>query len=190
MNQWISVTLRILFFRAGPQDLPFWPQATVGVAAAAVGANYLAFVQAVPGWLSLLLGLIAVGTLVQITRAVLRGRGLESRSAQTLQALLGTTTLLTLALIPVTRELGPVLSQIAADPTLIEKPGAVVIPMGALWTALLLNIWNFAVTAFIFRHAVNLKMGGSLVLTLVLVLTVSLVVNIAGQVLAGLTGAG
>ena len=159
--QVISTTLRILFFRAGPQDFPFAQGLTQICVVSAAIANALVFAQVLPVPMSVAMAMAMVGAMALVTHSVLKSRKLENRFQQTFNALLTTTTVLTLALLSPFAQIAPQIIELAKNPELLTKPDAVHIPAFAVFFMNLVNFWNFAVTAHIFRHAagVNLWAG-------------------------------
>ncbi|MBI2382787.1 MAG: hypothetical protein HYV18_01765 [Gammaproteobacteria bacterium] len=178
-------TLWLLMFRAGPQDFPSSPRLLHALAPLAVLANFLVFRTAsLPAATALVMAVAAVAALAFVTRTLLRSRGLESRFQQTFDALLATNAILTLALLLPLQLVAPVLIEVAKDPQLLQHPPA--LPQTAVWTMNLLNIWNFAVTAHIFRHAcgVNLWMGA--LVALIVTLAVLFLMILTGSLVAAL----
>lgn len=160
-SQIITVTLRILFFRAGPQDFPYVQGLTLICTVSAAAANALVFSQVLPISMALAMSVAMVGAVALVTQSVLKARKFENRFQQTFNALLATTAVLTLALLPFFAQLAPQILEITKNPDLLNHPEAVTIPMAAVFFINLVNFWNFAVTAHIFRHAagVNLWVG-------------------------------
>src|SRR3546814_12943968 len=79
-----SATLRILFFRAGPQDFPYDPRLTAPLAVSAGLANGLMFMQVLPIGAALVMAITMVGGMALATRAILRTRQPDARSPPTL----------------------------------------------------------------------------------------------------------
>ena len=168
LTQAFSATLKILLFRAGPQDFPYTedPRLTRGCFAAAIAAGTLFFTLSMPLLQALLASIIAVAVLGMFTRMVLRLRGLDNRLPQTLNTLLALGTLLLVLLrLPVSVLMPDMLAYVAQvnqDPSLLDKPDR--IPQFPLLPSLLadlLSIWFVAVTAHVFRQAANLGFAGS-----------------------------
>ncbi|MBI3170980.1 MAG: hypothetical protein HYZ32_00110 [Hydrocarboniphaga effusa] len=186
--QVIAVTFRILGFRAGPQDFPYDPKLTWPLAATAAAANFLIFVQVLPIASSVALAAAMVGGTALVTHSVLRARALLSRFNQTLNALLATTALLTLMLLPLFAQVAPALREIAAQPELLENPDALKLPQGAVFLMNLLNFWNFAVTAHILRHAANVQLWIGIVIALIIAFVALFLVAFAGTFAGALFG--
>lgn len=191
-------TLRILIFRAGPEDMPYDTGNRLGApfiafavlvnaALAAVAGEMAVLMKAMdappPLWADIVLGAVSVAAMGLFTRVALRARQLESRFQQTYNALLGTSSILALAMVLPVRQLLPFLPiaqdlsrKIGANPDLVNDPNV----MSALpgWTMLfslmipVLLGWQFAVTAFIYRRAANTKAAGGIFIALLCLLTV------------------
>lgn len=191
-------TLRILIFRAGPEDMPYDTGNRLGAPFIAFAVLVNAALAAVAGemavlmkamdtppalWADIMLGAVSVAAMGLFTRVALRARQLESRFQQTYNALLGTSSILGLAMVLPIRQLLPFLpiaqdlsKKISANPDLVNDPNV----MSALpgWTMLfslmipVLLGWQFAVTAFIYRHAANTKAAGGIFIALLCLLTV------------------
>jgi hypothetical protein len=158
LSQALNATFRILLFRAGPQDFPFAQGLMPLCIALAAGANALMLAQVLPVPMAIAMALAMVAAMALVTRSVLRARNLLNRYQQTFNALLATTAVLTLALLPAFVQMAPAVMQIAKNPQLLETPDAVKVPAFGVFWMNLLNIWNFAVTAHIFRHAAGVQM--------------------------------
>lgn len=157
----LQATLRILFFRAGPQDFPYAQGLTPALIALAASANAVMLAQVLPMTIAVAMAAGMVGAMALVTRGVLRARDMMNRYQQTFNALLATTAVLTLMVLPVFVQMAPVVMQIAKNPQLLETPEAVQVPTFGVFWMNLINFWNFAVTAHIFRNAagVNLWVG-------------------------------
>jgi len=188
--QALNVALRTLVFRAGPQDFPYSPQLTQVVVPLALLANYLVFAQVLPAFMSLAMALAAVAGMALVTRGLLRSRGLESRYNQTFNALLLCGGLLTVLLVLPFSQIAPALLQLAQNPELMSDPEALQIPQGAAFLMNLLNIWNFAVTVYIFRAAANTGTGLSLLIAVFAAIAVAFLVIVCGSLAGALTGTG
>ena len=189
-SQALGVALRILAFRAGPQDFPYSPQLPQVIVPLAVLANYLVFVQALPPLMSLLMAVTAVAGLALVTRGLLRARTLDNRYNQTLSALLACSAILSLMLLPPFTQVAPVLLKVAANPQLMDHPEALQLPQGAAFLMNLLNIWNFAVTVYIFRQAANVGTGLGVLITVFATLAVAFLVVFSASIASMLLGAG
>ena len=121
-DQLLSVTVRTLLFRAGPQDFPFDSRLLPPVIFIAVVANVMMFGQVMPAPAAAAMSAAMVGGLALVTRSVLRIRQLASRFQQTYMALLATSAVLTLALVPLFAQMAPALRLVAENPKLLETP--------------------------------------------------------------------
>jgi len=174
---WTS--LRILVFRAGPEDLPYDAshRLTMLCVAFAVLVNSALAALELPLLPALLLGGVAVAAMGFFTRVALRARQFDNRFQQTFNALLVTSSLLSLAVLLPLRQLTPAMEDLAkklqANPDLLNDPANVpLLPGGPVMLAMLLLIWQFAVTAFIYRRAVNTRTAGGIFIALLCVLTI------------------
>jgi len=189
-SQALAVSLRILLFRAGPQDFPYAASLTPWAMAIAMAANLCVFVQAMSTGLAVVMSAAMVAGVALATRAVLRARQLDGRYNQTLNALLLTTALLTFALALPFATVAPALRELAAKPELMQDPEQMKFPQGAVLLMNLLNFWNFAVTAHIYRHAANFGLALAIFVTLVVALSIMFFVVLSGSLLGGLLGLG
>lgn len=183
--QVLAVTLRILGFRAGPQDFPYDPRLTPTLVLIAGGANAVLFGQVLPLPTALTMAVAMLGGTALVTRSVLRARAVPERFTQTFNALLATAAVLTLAMLPLFAQVAPVLRQVAENPELLQQEGGVQLPQGLAFLMNLINFWNFAVTAFVFRHAANVQLWLGVIIALILAFVVLFCVIFAG-LLAGL----
>lgn len=177
----LTATLRILLFRGGPQDFPYDPKLTAPLAVAAALANGLMFVQVLPLGAAVVMAIAMVGGLALATRGVLRARQLEARFHQTFAALLATNAALTFLLVPFFVQIAPTLRELASNPELLEHPEQVKLPQGVAFIMNALNIWSFAVTASIFRHAANVSMALGLLISLAVAVALLFLVAFAGS---------
>jgi hypothetical protein len=194
---WTS--LRILFFRAGPEDVPYDPGRRLSIACIAFGllANSALFMEMSEVAVSMHLAsrmptmalVVAVGVASVLgmglfTRLTLQVRQLENRYQQTFNALLLTSSVLSLALVPLVHLLAPLLGvaqelseKLAAHPELADDPAitAALPPWSVLVSLMLpwLVAWQFAVTAFIYRRAANVRTGGGLLIALLCLLSIA-----------------
>lgn len=183
----LNATLRILFFRAGPQDLPYEPKLTAPLALAAALATGLQMmpVLALPAAIAAAIATVAV--LGATTRLVLRMRQLEARFHQTFAALLATSALLTLLIVPFFMQLAPALVELAGNPALLEHPEqmSTPLPVGAAFVITAVSLWNFFVNASIFRHALNSSFGVGLLVATVLSVLLQLFASFAAGLFGG-----
>ncbi|HZR36419.1 MAG TPA: hypothetical protein VFA75_13685 [Nevskia sp.] len=194
---WIS--LRILFFRSGPEDFPYDKGRAlstaciafgvlVNAAVAMVSAQAALEMHALPAMPSLLF-MLAVGTAAVLamglfTRLALQARQLDNRFQQTFNALLVTSSILSLVMVPPIRVLIPLLgvaeqlrARLEAHPELANDPATLsALPPWSLLVTLLLPwllIWQFAVTTFIYRRAANVQTGGGILIALLCLLSIA-----------------
>ncbi|MGQ0587195.1 MAG: hypothetical protein ACT4PK_08330 [Gammaproteobacteria bacterium] len=177
------VALRILLFRAGPQDFPHAPQLVAPLPAIYASAYFAVLIIVLPPGAAALLSLANLAALAFATHSVLSARQLANRFQQTFHALLATGAVLTLASVPPMVQLAPVLQQMAANPELLRQPDAVQVPAAASLLLNLLNLWNFAVYAHIFRHAAETRLAIGVLIALFVVFSVLLFLILASQLL-------
>lgn len=188
--QLLSVTVRTLLFRAGPQDFPFDARLLPPVIFIAVVANVMMFGQVMPAPAAAAMSAAMVGGLALVTRSVLRVRQLASRFQQTYIALLSTSALLTLALVPLFAQMAPALRLVAENPKLLETPDKLNLPQGIAFIMNVLNLWSFLVSAWIFRHATNLPFAIGLIIALLAAFSLLFIVAFAGSLAGAAFGAG
>ncbi len=175
------MTLRILGFKAGPQDFPFSLPLMQALPPLAILVTYLEYRFTLPPAVSLAQALAAVAALAFFTYQLLRLRALTARFQQTFSALLATGIVLTLLLLPAVAILAPTVKQIAADPDLIGK---LQVPAVPTLMAALLSLWNLAVSAHIFRNALNIGPGLSVLTAVMGALFVTAFAALAGGLVA------
>lgn len=194
---WTS--LRILFFRAGPEDFPFDPGRGLGVACIAFGliansalamsmgelALRMHAVHEMPSTaLVIAVGVASVLAMGLFTRLTLQVRQLENRYQQTFNALLVTSSITSLALVPLVHLLAPMLGtaqemseKLAEHPELANDPAtlAALPPWSMLLTLVLpwVVVWQFAVTTFIYRRAANVHTGGGVLIAVLCLLSIA-----------------
>jgi hypothetical protein len=183
------ITLRILVFRAGPEDFPYDQSPRLSLAcmgfALVATAAFLSLRGSLP--LAVLGAVLNIGMLALAMRATLAARKLQNRFQQAFNALLTTTSVLTLLTLPFFAQLLPVAQELAAklakNPDLAQQPDQLA-PMvsgvaGSFMAFLLLGLWQLAVIGYVFYKA-----AGSLALFVLLgLLMLSLM-------LAGISGGG
>jgi len=158
----LRAALRILSFRAGPEDFPFDPGPRLSQQCYAFATLAFAayFAVLAPPLIAVLSGLFSVGAFSIITRLILKMRKFDNRVQQTLNALLMTNGLLMLAMIPPFIALGPMLrelyTQLAQNPELLAHPEQIPqFPAGPALLHDILAIWQLAVCARIFGKATD-----------------------------------
>jgi hypothetical protein len=177
LTQVARATLRILLFRAGPQDFPFDPGLSRVLVPLAVLVNFLLASVTLPPLLAVVAAVVTVYALSFSTRTMLRLRQVENRYDQTFHALLATSSVMSALVILPTAKLKPQILQIAQHPELVNNPETM-LPPGLALSLLLLLAWNFVVTASIYRQAAGFRMP--------LAVLVALLISISLQVFVGL----
>ncbi len=190
---WIS--LRVLFFRAGPEDLPYDSGRVLSFACIVFGVlanSAVAMISAQgalqthtltampPAAFMVVVGVAAVLAMGLFTRLALQARQLENRFQQTFNTLLLTSSVLSLVMVPPMRLMIPLLSlfqKLEAHPELANDPATIAAlpPWSLLLSLLLLGllVWQFAVTAYIYRRAANVKVGGGILIALLCVFSIA-----------------
>lgn len=189
-QSYLNATLRLLAFRAGPQDFPYAPALTPWVLALGALPVLTVYSLALPLGMAVTMALATIAGLTLVTRTLLRMRGLEPRYAQTLHALILANALLTLLMLPAFAAVAPKIVELARNPELLQDPQAAQLPAGPVFLMNLLNIWTFAVTAYIFRHAANLHIAWGVLLALLTAFAVILLVAVFGSFAGALLGTG
>jgi len=152
-----AATLRILFFRAGPQDFPYDPRPPLTIACMAFGvlANAAILGLMLPPGLALLSSAVNIALLALFTRLSLTMRKLDNRFQQTLNALLTTSGALSLLMMPFFAQVAPVWLELgellAKDPKLAEHPDQwPPMPKLAVNMLAMLGIWQIVIICRIF----------------------------------------
>lgn len=145
--------LDIALLQHGPQALPFSTGLTVAALASYAAAGMLAHQLIAPAMNPVGPGFFDLSLLVGFVLALLYGRGLPGRARQTLAALGGVGTLLTLCSLPVV----PLLDPATAGPAQASA-GAI------FWMALM--IWSLVVTGHVLRHALDISLPVGIFLAL------------------------
>jgi len=153
-QQAAAVTLRILLFRAGPQDLPFSAELTRIVAGLMIAAAWLQYQLTLTPGTAAIHAVATLAVWVVFTRALLQMRGLLNRFQQTVTALLATTLAITLLLLAPLSALAPHMIKLAENPELMRTQPLPALPAFAV---LVLSVWNFVVSANIYRHALDVR---------------------------------
>lgn len=182
---------RLLLFRAGPQDLPFSTQLTPWLIAFVVFANLTVTGQLLPLPLVTLMAALGIAATGLVTHAFLRARNLVNRYNQTFNALLLSGGVLLLLMAPLFTFAVPMLKAITANPELLQQPDALMKLRPPVIVNLLLDLlffWNFAITAHIYRHAGDMRMGGGVLMALVLLLFMFFMVMFGTALFGGLFG--
>lgn len=173
-NQAAAITLRILLFRAGPQDFPFSPELTRVVLALMLATAWLQSQLTLAPLAAAVHAGATIAVWALFTRALLQARGLLNRYPQTLNALFATTVVVTLLMLAPLSALAPYVEALAEyqeamrqepAPSAIPQPPP--LPVLPAFAALLLSLWNFIVSAHIYRHALDVRPAMGAVATLV-----------------------
>lgn len=171
LAQAATVALRILLFRAGPQDVPYskaLTQIIVLLAALVEFAQYRLTLATGPAAMHALVSLAAMAGFIVM---LLKLRGLGARAQQTVNALFITSSALTALLLPPLSAITPHMLRITQNPDLARSE-----PLPALPALLVmgLTLWIFLVEAHILRHALNASFAvGAAVALLTALVTVS-----------------
>ena len=136
LTQVARATLRILLFRAGPQDFPFDPGLTRVLVPLAILVNFLLASITLPPVLAIVAAIVTVFALSFSTRTMLRLRQVENRYDQTFHALLATSSVISALVILPTAKLKPQILQIAQNPELVNNPETM-LPPGLVLSLLL-----------------------------------------------------
>ncbi|WP_028080008.1 hypothetical protein [Solimonas soli] len=183
----VNATLRILLFRAGPQDFPYDPRLTAPLALLLALAIGLQAMPSVPVGGAIAVALATVAALGMVTRLVLRMRQLDARFHQTFAALLASNAVLTFLIVPFAVKAAPALHELASHPELFEHPEQMTtpLPLAAVFVMFALSLWNLLVNASIFRHAVNVSFGAGILIAFGLSLALQLFVSVVASLVVG-----
>lgn len=182
LNQAASAALRILLFRAGPQDFPYAASVTRVVVPLTALVWFLQYRLTLPPLPAAIHAAGALAALAGFSYSLLQVRGLTNRMRQTFDSLLLTDCALTLLLLPPLSALAPHMMRIAENPDLARTEMLPPLPSLAV---IAVSLWNFMVTAHIYRHSLNTGLGvGSLVALLAAIVTVS-VASALGALVGG-----
>lgn len=184
----LVTTLKILLFRAGPEDMPYAPALPRALLPLAALASWLLFSLMLGPLPSALLAVVNVLGTVVATEVILRSRKLANRVSQTLSALLATGIILNLLMLIPATQLAPHLTALAKHPELLKQPDQLQLPQSAVLGVDGLNIWAFAVTAYIFRQAAGVRAMGGIALALVASVLVLVLVFFAATLMSSLIG--
>lgn len=181
LNQAATAAIRILLFRAGPQDFPYSASLTRAVVAFAVLAGFLQYRLTLPDGQALVQAAAGVAVLAVVTQLLLKWRRLSNRLQQTLNSLYATSAIMTAVLLAPLASIAPHMVRIAENPELARTDPLPALPAFAV---MLLSLWHFCVTAHIYRHALDAPMGvgalAALMSTVLTVLFAGTVASLAG----------
>jgi hypothetical protein len=184
-----SVTLQVLLFRAGPQDFPYLPQWTRTFCVLGATPVFMVYALALAPAMALVMAAATVLGMALVTRGILRARKLDARFTQTLHTLLCTGGFITLLMVPAFAQVAPKIAEIAANPEAFgpDAPPPE-LPQGPVLIMNLLNVWNFLVTAQVFRHAANSGFGMGLLFALLAAAVILGTVLMFGSLFGALLG--
>lgn len=172
LNQAAAVALRIALFRAGPQDMPYAPALTRMTVPIALLAAFLQYRLTLPTLPALAHALAWVAAVALFTHVLLQARGLVNRFRQTLDSLLLVDSAMTVLMLPALAALAPHMARLAANPDAARDVNLPALPALAV---LVVSLWNFLVTANVYRHALTASPAvGALIALLATLVTVSL----------------
>ncbi len=180
----LNATVRILFFRAGPQDFPYSTSLRPVLLLLAAATNAFMFSRVLPPAMAVGIAVAMIGGMALVLRWTLRLRNLVNRFQQSFDSLLATTTLLTLALLPPFMQLAPQLLELTKHPEMLQNADAVKLPAVPVLLMNLLNFWNFAVTAHIFRHAANVNLWAGFLIAFIAA-SIMLFIGVVGGTFTG-----
>jgi len=185
---WIS--LRILIFRAGPQDFPFDTGRRLIAACAgfALLANAVTFLFVATPAEAIVSALLNIALMALLTWVTLSSMKLQNRFQQTFNALAVTTSILTLLMLPLLAKVVPVwmtvMDRLAKNPDLLSHPEDLpevqAISSASFWLLLVL-LWQLLVTAFIFFKAAGRK-------ALLVLIVLFIVLMVARALIGGAPG--
>ncbi|HSW13397.1 MAG TPA: hypothetical protein VLI06_11195 [Solimonas sp.] len=155
-----AATLKILFFRAGPDDFPFdsRPNLLLACIGFALLSNAAILSLMLPPGVALMAGATNTAMLALFTRLSLALRKLDNRFQQTFNALLTTSSVLTLLMLPFFAQVAPVWMELGEllrkNPELANHPEQwPAMPKLAVNLLAMLGIWQLAVICRIFLLA-------------------------------------
>lgn len=186
--QTATTTLKILMFRAGPQDLPFSVDLTRTLMPLAVVANFWMFSMALPMAMAVAMSIAMVGGMAMVTNSLLKARKMTPRFNQTFNALLATGTVLTLLQLPPFSQVAPILVKATLNPKMLENPEALNLPQGAVMLMNLLTFWSLGVTAHIYRSAINVNFGIGILVAVLVAFAVWFLMMVSGSLVGAMLG--
>lgn len=182
-TSFLQSIFQLLLFRAGPQDVPYSPRLVRILVPLAVLAGWVVFAMMLPPATAVAMSVVNVLATVLVAEGILRSRNLAARSAQTVSALLATGIVLNLFMVYPAHVLAPHLAEVAKNPELL-KSGELQLPQGTVIAMDLFNVWQFALTAFIYRHAANVRIFGGIGFALLASLVVLTLVFMVATLIA------
>ncbi|HEU0196268.1 MAG TPA: hypothetical protein VFQ88_03505 [Nevskiaceae bacterium] len=174
----LTSILRLMVFRAGPQDVPYSPQLLRFIIPVAVAIGWILFSVVLPVLPAAVMSIVNVLGTVLVAQGILRARDLAGRVPQTVTALVGSGIILNLLMIYPAMLLAPHIAEIAKHPELL-KTGGIKLPEGPVLAVDGLNLWGFIISAYIYRHAANVRALGGIGFAILAGLVVLMLVLLA-----------
>ena len=184
----IVTILKLLLFQAGPQDMPFSPPLTRLLLTLSALTSWLLFGLMLGPLPAAFMAVVNVLAVVVATEFILRTRQVSNRVSQTLSALLATGIVINLLMMIPASRLAPHLLEISKNPDLLKHPDQLKLPQAAVLGVDLLNLWAFAVSAYIYRQAAGVRVLGGIGFALLASLLGLALVFFAGTLLSALVG--
>lgn len=175
LSQIARVSLDILLLRCGPQDLPADWRLLAGFAVVYCSLAGMQMSLVTPAGSAVFQAILATLLLAAYVNAVLRLREMPERFVQTLSALFIIGSALTLLMLGPTSALAPFLQAVADNPNAQAAPQP---PAIALFSYMLVGIWNLVVFGHIYRHALSVPLwmgiGAAVLFEFVLLMSITL----------------
>lgn len=150
----VWITAQLMRFKAGPQDFVYARGLSLPIALFAAFVNFLQLNITTPTGAALIESVVVVLVTIAFTQLVLQFKRFTSRAQQTVNSLLCTDIVFKLLLLPVLFWIGPdVLRQFSENPQMLEQGQVPAAPMMVLFA---LSLWNLAVSAHIYRCALEI----------------------------------
>jgi hypothetical protein len=171
-NQAFAAALKILLFRAGPQDFPYSETLARAIVPLTGLIWFLQYRLTLPVQQAIVQAVASLAVLAAFSYFLLQKRGMLNRLRQTLDALYLCDALLTLAVLPPLSLIAPQMIRMAENPELARTESLPALPALAVMA---LSMWNFLVNAHVYRNALDTHFGvGALTALLSTMLTVSM----------------
>lgn len=177
-----AATLQLLRFKAGPQDFPYDKGLTLPIIAATVLVNFMQGSFIAQPAVALAEAITVVLVTIAFTQFALQFKKLTNRAQQTVNSLLAANTALTCFSIPVMIWFGPALQDLLSASGEGQQPRS--LPPG-MFLLSLLGFWNLAVSANIFRHALDVGLFLGFGVAFASLLMAASLVTSVGQLLGG-----
>lgn len=177
-NQAFAIALRIVTFKAGPQDFPYAAGASRAIVPFTALTWFLQYRLTLQPAQAMVQTFASLAVLAAFSFWVLQRRALLNRLRQTVDSLFLTDAMLTLLLLPPLAAIAPQMIKLAANPDLARAEPLPALPALAV---MVVSMWNFMVTAHIYRNALGTSFGGGALMALLsTVVTVSVASVISG----------